>query len=128
MRPALGVNVTFAGDRVYFTRTDVASMDAFVDSLPVWQRIRSVVRTGPQTLAAIASELNYSKSRASIGLSANTKTSSPRSPGAMVSTESPLSSGGPHEPGNLFSAAPRHHNRSIGTSACTDWNRFECRA
>ena len=61
MRPALGVNVTFAGDRVYFTRTDVASMDAFVDSLPVWQRIRSVVRTGPQTLAAIASELNYSR-------------------------------------------------------------------
>lgn len=27
--------------------------------LPLWQRIRGIVRSGPQTLAAIASELNH---------------------------------------------------------------------
>jgi hypothetical protein len=61
LRSAVGLNVTFDGDRIYFTGTDVASMEDFVDSLPLWQRIRSVVRTGPQTLATIANELSYDR-------------------------------------------------------------------
>jgi hypothetical protein len=60
-RAPVGINVTFDGDRVYFTRTDIATIDEFVDTLPLWQRIKTVVKAGPQTLATIASELNYDK-------------------------------------------------------------------
>ena len=60
-RSPVGINVTFDGDRVYFTRTDIATIDEFVDTLPLWQRIKTVVKAGPQTLATIASELNYDK-------------------------------------------------------------------
>ena len=57
----VGIAVTFDGDRVYFTRTDIASVDDFAEHLPLWQRIKAVVKTGPQTLATIASELNHDK-------------------------------------------------------------------
>ncbi len=56
---AAGLTVQFDGDRVSFTRTDIATIDELAESVPLWQRIRAVVRTGPQTLATIASELNY---------------------------------------------------------------------
>jgi hypothetical protein len=57
--PAVGITVQFDGDRVYFTRTDVAQIDELAESVPLWQRIRTVVKAGPQTLATIASELNH---------------------------------------------------------------------
>lgn len=59
LRPPVGIKVEFDGDRVYFTNVDAATIDEVADKLPLWQRIRTVVRTGPQTLAAIASELNH---------------------------------------------------------------------
>jgi hypothetical protein len=57
--PAVGLTVHFDGDRVYFERTDVASIDELAESLPIWQRMRAAVRTGPMTLAQLAEELNY---------------------------------------------------------------------
>lgn len=60
-RSAVGISVQFDGDRVYFSRIDVATIDEVAETLPLWQRIRSIVKGGPQTLATIASELNYDK-------------------------------------------------------------------
>jgi len=56
---AVGLTVRFQGDRVYFDHTDVATIEEFAESLPLWQRIRAVVKTGPQTLVTIAGELNH---------------------------------------------------------------------
>ena len=61
LRSAVGIGVQFDGDRVYFKRIDVATIDEIAESLPLWQRIRSIVNAGPQTLATIASEMNYDK-------------------------------------------------------------------
>ncbi len=57
--PAVGIRVEFDGDRVHFSRTDAASIDELAGSLPLWQRIRAVVKAGPQTLATIADELGH---------------------------------------------------------------------
>lgn len=54
---AVGITVDFDGDRVHFRRTDVTTIDELAESLPLWQRIVSVVKAGPMTLAGIASEL-----------------------------------------------------------------------
>ena len=58
---AVGITATFAQDRVTFARGDIATVDELAGELPLWQRIRSVVRTGPLTLATIASELGTDK-------------------------------------------------------------------
>lgn len=58
--PAIGIKVQF-GDRITFARTDVASIEEVAESLPLWQRIRTLVRTSPMTVAAIADELNHPK-------------------------------------------------------------------
>ena len=57
--PAVGIEVTFDGDRVDFARTDIATIEELAESVPLWQRMRSLVRTGPMTLAAIAGELKH---------------------------------------------------------------------
>lgn len=59
LRPAVGLAVQFESERVYFRRVDVATIDEVAESLPLWQRIRALVKVGPQTLATIASELNH---------------------------------------------------------------------
>ena len=57
--PAVGFAIEFDADRTRFSRIDVCDVNDLADSLPLWQRIREVVRHGPQTLATIASELSY---------------------------------------------------------------------
>ena len=57
--PAVGVRVTFDGPRVYFERTEIASIEELADSVPLWQRMKAVLKAGPQTLATIASELRH---------------------------------------------------------------------
>jgi hypothetical protein len=57
--PVVGIVVHFDGDRVHFKRTDAATIEELAECLPLWQRIRSVVKAGPATLASIASELNH---------------------------------------------------------------------
>jgi hypothetical protein len=61
LHPPVGIAVTFDGGRVYFSRQDIATVDDFAEHLPLWQRIKAVVKAGPQTLATIASELNHDK-------------------------------------------------------------------
>jgi hypothetical protein len=56
---AVGLSVQFEGDRVYFTRTDVATIDELAEGLPLWQRMKAALKTGPQTLATLAEELNH---------------------------------------------------------------------
>lgn len=58
-RPAVGIRVAFADDRVTFAQVDLATVDELADLLPLWQRIHQVVRRGPLPLHAIASELQY---------------------------------------------------------------------
>jgi hypothetical protein len=57
--PALAFAVDFEPDRTRISRVDLAGVADLAASLPLWQRIREVVRHGPQTLAAIASELGH---------------------------------------------------------------------
>ena len=57
--PAVGFAIDFDADRTAFSRVDVRDVNDLADSLPLWQRMREVVRHGPQTMAAIASELNH---------------------------------------------------------------------
>jgi hypothetical protein len=57
--PAVGIRVQFDGDRVYFEQTDVATIDELAENLPLWQRMKATLKTGPQTLAALAEELNH---------------------------------------------------------------------
>jgi hypothetical protein len=57
--PAVGFAIDFDTDRTTFSRIDVCDVNDLADSLPLWQRVREVVRHGPQTIAQIASELNY---------------------------------------------------------------------
>lgn len=59
LRPPVGLQVQFDGDRVYVANVDPTTIDEVASSLPLWQRIRAIVRSGPQTLAAIASELQH---------------------------------------------------------------------
>jgi hypothetical protein len=57
--PAIGFAVDFEADRTSIARVDVADVADLAASLPLWQRIRDLVRYGPQTLAEIASELGH---------------------------------------------------------------------
>jgi hypothetical protein len=58
-RPPVGVQVQFDGDRVYFQRIDVAAIEDVAKSLPLHSRMKALLKSGPQTLAAIASELDH---------------------------------------------------------------------
>ena len=49
----------FEPGRITVARANVATSPELAASLPLWQRIREVVRSGPRTLAAIASELQH---------------------------------------------------------------------
>lgn len=57
LRPPQGLEVRFEGERVSFTPTDVTAIDELVDSLPLWQRLKGTLRSGPMTIAAAADEL-----------------------------------------------------------------------
>lgn len=61
--PAVGFAIDFDAAAVRFSRVDVRDVQDLASSLPLWQRIREVVRHGPQTLATIASELSYTNTQ-----------------------------------------------------------------
>ena len=58
--PAIGFAIDFEADRTRFSSVDVRDVSELAASLPLWQRIREVVRHGPQTIARIATELGHS--------------------------------------------------------------------
>lgn len=58
LQPALAYTFTFCADAIAVTRVKAASVDELVDSLPLWQRVKEALRSGPRTLAALADELD----------------------------------------------------------------------
>lgn len=56
--PAIGFEFGFVGDRVRVQRTDLAASLDFADRLPLWQRMRTLLKAGPMTLASMAGELD----------------------------------------------------------------------
>lgn len=56
--PALGWVIDFAGGSIQFNRTDVAEHGELVGGLKVWERMREELKTGPYTMAALASSLD----------------------------------------------------------------------
>ena len=56
---ALGFTINMQPSRTTFNRVDIRDVAELADSLPLWQRMREVVRHGPKTLAVIATELNH---------------------------------------------------------------------
>jgi hypothetical protein len=57
MQPALAYDVTFQADRTILQRVDVSQVDELAESLPLWQRMKRTLRSGPRTLASLADEL-----------------------------------------------------------------------
>ena len=54
----VGMTVDFDGDRVKFSPAEIATIAELAESLPLWQRLRSALQSGPpRTLAALAEEL-----------------------------------------------------------------------
>jgi hypothetical protein len=58
LRPAVGFNISFDDDRTLIQRANVGDVAELAASLPLWDRIRQVVRRGPHTLAELAAELD----------------------------------------------------------------------
>ena len=58
--PAVGFAIDFDPDRTSFSSVDVRDVSELAASLPLWQRMKEVVRHGPQTIATIANELGHS--------------------------------------------------------------------
>lgn len=58
LQPALAYSFTFTPDRITVARLDAGSVDELVDSLPMWQRMKEALRSGPKTMIAIAEELD----------------------------------------------------------------------
>lgn len=56
LRPAVGFEIDFGQDRTWLHRVDVADIDELATSLPVWQRMKRALASGPMTLAALADE------------------------------------------------------------------------
>lgn len=53
-RPAFGLRATFTEGRVRVGAVDVATIDDVSPKLPIWQRARQVLRSGPRPLHAVA--------------------------------------------------------------------------
>jgi hypothetical protein len=58
--PAVGFAIDFDPDRTSFSSVDVPDVSELAASLPLWQRMKEVLRHGPQTIATIAHELGHS--------------------------------------------------------------------
>lgn len=56
-QPALAFDVAFNAERTHFRRVDVGAVDELADSLPLWQRMKKALTSGPLTLATLASDL-----------------------------------------------------------------------
>jgi hypothetical protein len=56
-QPPIGLRVRFEGEQTTFERTDLGDVQELAGSLPKWQRVASILRAGPQTVAALANEL-----------------------------------------------------------------------
>lgn len=58
LRPAVGFEVNFADANTTIRRVNIADVDELAASLPLWQRMKHALRSGPLTAAALAGELD----------------------------------------------------------------------
>lgn len=56
-QPAIAFDVTFNAERTILRRVDVATVDELAEALPLWQRMKRTLTSGPRTLASLADEL-----------------------------------------------------------------------
>ena len=74
LRPPVAFDVSFSQEQTRFLRVDVSSVDELVTSLPLRERIRSLLKSGnPRTVATIAEELGAGKDSVEKALKRNTK-------------------------------------------------------
>lgn len=57
LRPAVGFEIEFDEERTSFARVNVADVSELAESLPLWQRMKSALTSGPLTLARLADDL-----------------------------------------------------------------------
>ena len=57
-RPAVAFRITFDADRTTYTRVDPRDVDELAVSLPLWQRVASELRGGPQTYVQLSESLD----------------------------------------------------------------------
>lgn len=53
---AVGLEIDFGGDRTGIKRVDLRDVDEFASSLPMWQRMKRALESGPKTLVSMADE------------------------------------------------------------------------
>ena len=58
LRAAVGFRIAFNHTRTAFTRVDPRDVDELATSLPLWQRVASELRGGPQTIVQLAEGLD----------------------------------------------------------------------
>jgi hypothetical protein len=57
LRRPVGLEITWAADRVDIRRVDPADVADLAEKMPMWRRMRNAVKRGPQTLAVLADDL-----------------------------------------------------------------------
>lgn len=57
LRPAIGYEITFDGDRTRFDPIAVADVQELAEALPLWMRMKQAVSHKPKTLVELAEEL-----------------------------------------------------------------------
>jgi hypothetical protein len=57
LQAAVGLELRFTDDRTTFRSIAVADVGELAEGLPLWQRVKAIVKTRPETYAALADEL-----------------------------------------------------------------------
>ena len=57
LHPSVGVQLDFGPERIGIQRVDLADVEEMASALPIWQRMKRALETGPLTLASLADEL-----------------------------------------------------------------------
>jgi hypothetical protein len=58
LQPTLAFRFGFGDRRITVEPVSAASVEALVDTLPLWARLKEALKTGPKTIAVLASELD----------------------------------------------------------------------
>ncbi len=58
IRRPVGLEITWGDDRIDVQRVDPANVGDLADKMPLWMRMKQAVKHGPQTLAALAVDLD----------------------------------------------------------------------
>lgn len=73
LRPGVGLELSFDRERTHVRRVDPAQVDDLAAKLPTWQKIRSLLRNGPLTMADLCSEVGGNSESVRKAVSRGTK-------------------------------------------------------